>query len=41
LTNLFVVQDLPFLLLESSEFRDLLQLMCWNRSQEGHGIVVW
>ena len=27
LTNLFVVQDLPFLLLESSEFRDLLQLM--------------
>jgi uncharacterized C2H2 Zn-finger protein len=27
LTNLFVVQDLPFLLLESSEFRDLLLLM--------------
>ena len=27
LTNLFVVQDLPFLLLESAEFRDLLLLM--------------
>ena len=26
-TNLFVVQDLPFLLLESAEFRDLLLLM--------------